>query len=547
MARIRLATFAGAAKAPHPKLLPEAIGVVSQNQKPGRGDLRPLKAPAARAVVPAGRKSIYRMGRDVASDTNYWLSWATPTSVVRGFNSADSGERTYYTGDGFPKWTDTTMALGANPPTAWRALGLPAPAAAPTLAAAGGASTEMETRTYVYTYVSDIGEEGAPSPGATITCKADDTVTLSALSAAPGGSYGINRIRVYRTETGSSGSTSLFFLREIISTATGTTDDNRALGEVLPSLTWVPAPGVPQGGALNLTEPPLHSLTPLWNGMLAGISGQEIRFCEPYTASAWPMQYGLTPSDVTPIALAAFGQTLVVATNGRPVVCTGGTPDSMDEQPVEFLQACVAAASMVSVGHGVAWASPDGLAYLGSAGPRLLTAQSMTRDDWQALRPETIIGAFFEGRYYGFYSPAEGVQASFMVDPSYPDGIFFSDVGADAVYVDDLQDAMFILSGTSVQRWDAGAGLSARFRSKVFDHMAPVPGFSCAKVIADSYPVTLRVFADTGLVADVSVPSTAPVRLPCGFRTFTTQIEVEAAGAVQGVAIAHSLEELRDG
>jgi len=546
MARIRLANFAGAAMAPHPKLLPDPIGTVSQNQKPGRGDLRPLRAPVTRATVPAGRQSIYRMGRDVISDTDYWLSWPTPTSVVRGFNTADNGERTYYTGDGFPKWTDTTMALGASPPTAWRALGLPAPAAAPTLAAAGGTSTELETRTYAYTYVNDIGEEGWPSPGATITCKADDTVTLSALSAPPAGSYGINRIRVYRTETGSSGSTSLFFLREIVSTATTTTDDNRKLGEVLPSLTWVPAPGVPQGGALNITEPPLHSLTPLWNGMLAGISGQEIRFCEPFTPSAWPMQYGLTPSDVTPIALAAFGQTLVVGTNGRPVVCTGGAPDSMDEQPVEFLQACVSAASMVSVGHGVAWASPDGLAYLGAAGPRLLTAQSLTRDDWQTLQPSTIIGAFFEGRYYGFYTSA-GVKRSFMVDPSYPDGIFFSDIGADAVYVDDLQDAMFILNGTSVQRWDAGAALSARFRSKVFDHLAPVPGFTCAKVIADAYPVALRVFADTGQVADVSVPSTEPVRLPSGFRTFTTQVEVETTGAVQGVSLAHSLEELRDG
>jgi hypothetical protein len=134
-----------------------------------------------------------------------------------------------------------------------------------------------------------------------------------------------------------------------------------------------------------------------------------------------------------------------------------------------------------------------------------------------------------------------------MVDPSYPDGIFFSDIGADAVYVDDLQDAMFILNGTSVQRWDAGAALSARFRSKVFDHLAPVPGFTCAKVIADTYPVALRVFADTGLVADVSVPSTEPVRLPSGFRTFTTQVEVETTGAVQGVSLAHSLEELRDG
>ncbi|WP_067070434.1 hypothetical protein [Roseateles chitosanitabidus] len=547
MTVLRVGDFLGAALAPHPKQLPDSVGVVSLNQKLGRGDLRPLRAPVTRAAVPAGRKSIYRMGRDIVSDTNYWLSWPTLVSVARGYNTSENGERTYYTGDGFPKWTDNTMALGATPPTAWRALGLPAPASAPTLAASGGSSTaDLEDRAYVYTYVSDHDEESGPSPAGKVKCRADDTVAITSLAAAPAGSYGINRIRVYRTETGSSGQTAYFFLREIASSSSSTSDDNRALGEVLPSLTWVPAPGVPQGGALNITEPTLQFLTPLWNGMMAGISGREIRFCEPYIAYAWPMQYGLTPADVTPVAMAAYGSTLVVATNGRPVVCTGGSPDAMDESPVEFLQACVSPASMVSVGHGVAWASPDGLAYLGAAGPQLLTARSLAREDWQALAPETIIGAFFEGRYYGFYQVG-GVKRSFMIDPAVPTSIYFSDIGADAVYVDDMQDAMFVLNGTSVQRWDAGAGLAARFRSKVFEHVSLIPPFTAGKVIADAFPVTVRVFDDRGQVAEVVVTSPDPFRLPGDQRTFTTQVEIETSGPVQGVALAHSMEEFNGG
>jgi hypothetical protein len=543
MAVVRIASFMGAAQALHPKLLPEAVGVISLNQKVGRGDLRPLRAPANVATVPAGRQSIYRMGRDVASDANYWLSWATWVSVVRGFNTAENGERTYYTGDGFPKWTDTAKALGGAPPVAWRALGVPAPAAAPTLAAAGGSGTAAENRAYVYTYVSDADEESAPSPAATITCKPNDTITISALAAAPAGSYGINRIRIYRTETTSAGA-EFFFLREISSAATSTTDDNRALGEVLPSLTWVTAPGVPQGGALNITEPTLHSLTPLWNGMLAGISGREIRFCVPFIPHAWPIQYGITPSDVTPVTLAAFGEALVVLTNGRPIMVTGGSPDAMNEQPVEFVQACVSQRSAVSLGHGVAWASPDGLAYIGAAGARLLTAKTMTRDDWQALKPETIISAFFEGRYYGFYQPSAGVKRSFMIDPGNPDGIYFSDLGADAVYVDELQGALYILNGTAVQRWEAGAGLSATFRSKVFQQQRELPDFSWGKVIADAYPVTFKLFTNGAERAVVTVTSEDPFRLPTGDRVRSVQLHIETSVAVQGAVIAHSLEEI---
>ena len=45
MAIIRLNTFAGENRALHPTLLPEAVGVLSRNQKPGRGDLRAWKQP----------------------------------------------------------------------------------------------------------------------------------------------------------------------------------------------------------------------------------------------------------------------------------------------------------------------------------------------------------------------------------------------------------------------------------------------------------------------------------------------------------------------
>ena len=72
MTVIRFVGFGGENRAVHPRIIGDTIGTVSRNQKPGRGDLRPWRTPTAVATVPGGRQTIYRMGRDVSSDSNYW-------------------------------------------------------------------------------------------------------------------------------------------------------------------------------------------------------------------------------------------------------------------------------------------------------------------------------------------------------------------------------------------------------------------------------------------------------------------------------------------
>ena len=530
--KITLSSFRGANRALQPMLLPDGVGTVSLNQNPVRGDLRPLKSPLTVATVPAGRQTIYRMGRDVASDTQYWLSWPSVVDVVRGSIADDTTERTYYTGDGFPKWTDNVMGLASSPyPTAWRQLGIPAPSVPALLSASGGAATTTESRYYVYTYVSDKGEEGAPSPvSLELICKPDASVAISALAAAPSGSFGINRIRIYRTQSGSDGNAEFFFLREIASTLTATTDDNRTLGEVMPSGDWLVPPA------------DLTGLTGLWNGIMAGITGNAVRFCEAYKPYAWPLAYEVMPPDAKPVALAKFGQNLLVLTTGKPVLVTGGTPDAMDSQPLELAEACVSARSVVSFGHGVAWACPDGLAYYGAGGAKMVTLGLMTRDDWQAIQPGSIVAGSYEGAYLGFYTVA-GVTKGFLVDPLSPTGIYFTDIPGQAVYFDDLQDQLYVLDGVNIKKWDAGAALTAAFTSKVFRTPKPV-SFACFEVIADSYPVQLSVYADGVLKHTQSVTATNSRRLPSGFTAEKWQVELSTAGALQGFQMAQSVQEL---
>lgn len=551
----------GAALAPNPKLLGDTVGVMSTNQKPGRGDLRPWSTPLNVAAVPAGRKTIYRMGRDVVSDALYWLSWPTIVHAIHGFISGDATERTYYTGDGAPKATNNVLALAAAPyPTARRDLGVPVPVTQLTVLPLNtGVATTTELRYYTYTYVTDWGDESAPAPpSAEVSCKTDDTLSITGIDPPPAGSHGINRVRIYRTQTGTQGDTEFFFLREILSSATTSTDDGRELAEVMKTDGWLPPPAT------------LSHLTAMWNGMAAAINTVDgsVRYCIAYKPYAWPIALETLPPNARAVALAVFGQSLLVLTNGRPVLVSGSSPDSLDEQPLDVNQACIAPQSAVSVGHGVVWACPDGLAYLGSGGAKMLTAGILTQEDWRKLNPSSIVGAFYEGAYFGFYTVG-GVKKGFMIDALAPTGIFFLDQGYDAVFVDESQDALFVLDGTAIRKWDAGAALmQASARSKVF--ISPPTNFAAGRVEADSYPMDVHFDAldlepatVTKLAADRPLIFTAvdattlrfthaadsrePFRLPGDFNARAWQIQVDTSRPVQAVTMATTMTELASG
>ena len=545
MAVIRFGGFGGENRAINPVMLPDTVGVVSRNQKPGRGDLRAWKSPTTVATVPSGRQTIYRMGRDVNSDSQYWLSWTGTVNVVRGFDAADTTEQTYYTGDGAPKFTNNVIGLATAPyPTTSRPMGLPAPVDAPTVAGSNSAATEpvVEYYYYVYTYVNSAGWESANSPVSVLVTRDNlGSTTISGFSAAPSGNYDIVKIRIYRTQ-GSSTGTDFYFLREIATGTSSTTDDNRDLGEILGTANWLPAPGIPTGGTSNITEPTLSNLTAMWNGMMAGISGNSVRICEPYAPYAWPAAYEIIPPDSKPVGLGVFGQAMLVLTTGRPLITQGSTPDGMDQQPLEIQQGCIAALSIVSMGTGVAWASEDGLCWFGAGGPRILTNGIMLREDWQALVPTSIIGKMYEGLYLGSYDDGSG-RKGFLIDPN-GGGMYFLDTGYEAMYFDTLKDQLYVLTGTNVGKWDTGTSMTYRARSKPFRQGSPI-NYAAAQVNANAYPVTFRLYADGSLKHTQTVADRNPFRLPSGYRAFEFQIELEGTNPVQDVAIATSVEELK--
>lgn len=543
MQPLRVAGFLGANLQQDPQLLSAEVGVQSLNQRPGNGSMRPWHEPlTVISTSIAGRKTIYRFNADVASDAAYWFEWSTIVHAVRAFIADDTSERTYFTGSGTPKVTNNVIGIAGAPyPTSARELGLPVPLTAPVLTQTAAGTGTDENRYYFYTYLTDFNEESAPSPvSAVAVVKPGASLNVTNIAAPPAGNYGINRIRLYRSVVGTSGSAEFFLISEVA--ATISTTDNALVASA-----YANESNGPSGTTGRVWTPPpadLSSLIGLWGGMMAGITGMSVRYCEPNKPYAWPAAYE-TLCNARPVALGAFEKTLVILTTGAPRLAYGSAPEAMDDTGGGINAACVSVQSVVSFEHGVAWASADGLAYIGTGGPRMLTEGLIEKEQWQALNPDTMIAAEYRGWFMAFYEQA-GAWKGFMLDPASPGGLYFFDTGFSAVYYDKLQKALYGVTGTSIQKWDAGAALmTATFRSKSFRLPLPEnPG--AAEVVARDYPVTFKLYADGVLKYTRTVTSREPFNLPSGYEPDVIQLEVSTgAGTVTAMAVAGDVDMLK--
>lgn len=470
----------------------------------------------------------------------YWFHWTADVDVARGPIPSDATERTVYTGDGVPKVTDSSIAVsggGTDYPTASYTLGIPAPASelTATPGAGGGCEAALQASVaYVYTYVSGWGEEGPPSAASAIVERCPgQTVDLSGMSTAPGGNYNIVAKRIYRAATGTTG-TSFLFVAEIpvANTTYADTTDDENLGELLPSESWI-APPTDMMGVIALP-----------NGVMAGFSKNDLCLSEAYLPHAWPIEYRL-PVDATIVAIGGFGTSVVVGTTEAPYLATGSSPASYSMVKLELDQACVSKRGMVELpGVGVVFPSPDGLVLVGYGGTRLATEGHFTRDEWQALRPETIEGYSWEGRYLGVYDDGTGKQA-FLFDPG--GELVFLAVAPTAGFNEPLTDGLYLQVGDFIERFDAGAKVAYQWRSKVYVTPKPV-NFAIGRVRAASYAsLTYKLYGDGVLRHTQTVASDTPFRLPAGYVATAWQIELSGTDDVYQAFAGESVANLEAG
>lgn len=260
----------------------------------------------------------------------------------------------------------------------------------------------LEDRTYVYTYVSSVGEEGPPSDPSTLVPALDgDSIVLTGFDLSPTGDRDIDRIRLYRTNSTSVG-TEYQFVREVtfdqIQAEGSVTDSVEAadLGEIIQSTTWFPPPSNMEG------------IVSMPNGMMVGFFGKDIYFSEPYQPHAWPPEYDQAV-DYPIVALAPFGNSVAILTKGTPYVITGAHPRNANVRPYKINQSCLFKESVATSGDKVYYTSPDGLVEIGVNGARVVTEPFARKTDWTPFEPETMVGAFYDGQYYGFWGADDTV------------------------------------------------------------------------------------------------------------------------------------------
>lgn len=532
MPAINVNLFAGERPKIAPHLLPSESATKAHNCDFDIGTLKPYKDVLDTAdQIAANSKTMYRY------QDKFWLTWPKVVDVVLSPIDQDPWGRVYYSGDGHPKVTNNQIITGNGVPVHYR-LGVPAgknkmlgtvinPNPLPTT----DDRADDETRFYVYTYVTEAGEEGPPSelsnqleinyPGSAVK------LTIPAMETQKSN---IKKRRIYRSATG--GGVAAFFMVTEIDPALTTYTDRLALTDLGKQL---------ESEGYEMPNEKLTHFTLMPNGIMAGGYDNNVCFSEPYLPHAWNPAYQLTTEhDV--VAMASVGNTLIVGTKGYPWLFNGVSPDSMTGRKLPSMQACVSKRSMKNIDNLIIYAAPSGLVAFNGSDVQLVTEDVITKKQWEGLEPETIEAHYYDGNYIAFYGKA--LDKAFIFNPSRRDIVFF-DLGFTAAYESLVNGELIVKKvGGKVAKWGKGADMRTVFRSKEYRGLHPT--FSTLYVLSeDNSRVGIRVIADGKVIHDFSpknVPN-GPFRIPA-VRGNTWQFEAYGDVEITRVCLSTSVAEI---
>jgi len=300
-------------------------------------------------------------------------------------------------------------------------------------------------RSYCYTLVDDLGQEGPPSDvsetvasydGDTVTVKITPTSSMqtqsvSAASAAsdaetslvvpnspyqPSFDFGwlepitapkdydrpddamnnpyfdgvLKKIRIYRT-AGTETDADFFFVDELDYASSVEYTDTKTNTELAERL-------------IRCENPPLNmkGLVKCSNGALAAFRGKDLYFCEPYQPNNWPTSYNYVTSNFI-VGLAVSGFSVFALTDSEPEIFSGSHPESQSQFKSAIKQACVSKKSICTAESMVFYTSPDGLVALSSdTSARIVTENHFRKSQWQKLYPSKMIAASHDNKVHLF-------------------------------------------------------------------------------------------------------------------------------------------------
>lgn len=304
---------------------------------------------------------------------------------------------------------------------------------------------------------------GAFSAGGTITRKAPHNTSTW-------------KQRFYWTQTSESGVTDYYYVGEQNAATTATIAGGTTPGELLPSAEWAMPP----------TD--MKSIGSLPNGIMFGVSKNDLCLCEPGKPYAWPTRYRQT-ADFTMVGAKSFGTTIVVATEGTPYTLSGVDPATMGGgmQQIKQEWPCVAKRGIVSFPFGVAYPAPQGLVLIGAGQADIVTREIYTQREWEPLTPSTFVAAVRDGKYYAAYQPSGGQPAVTIIDKSEFASNYQANYTVHEFWTDPLSGKLYMVQSSALYEWEGDIGQRDLYdwMSKEFQFPMPI-NLGAAKIDFDS-------------------------------------------------------------
>jgi len=551
----KFSSFGGMIPAQDERLLPDNNAAYAANVWLYEGTLQGIRELKSIHTCTSGAvKRVFRI--PIGSPTrenissSYWLEFATEdVDVLKAPLASDAYNRYYWTSAATGPQYNTQARIAAS--SAPYTLGVPSPQNFPAVTAHDGVSTVAVVRSYLYSWVSEFGEEGAPSAPSITTGKQDDVWSVTIIPPTNGekANRSLSKVRIYRTVTASTGVATYFFVDEVINTTTLYTDTKTdavvTANAGLESTSW--------------TAPPsdIKGMVAMPNGMIVGYRDNEVWFCEPYRPHAWPALYTQSV-DAPVVGIGVVGQSAIILTQTGVHAATGVSPQSVTMAKVSTHGGCLSRASIVSTPLGVLYASDNGLVLATPGGVVNLTVSMFTKDKWlDEMVVSTIRAAqLTTGAYYMWGQNTAGASVGGMIDISDQRTAYTKLTTSNVIsntFNDPWTSEVFVMSAGVVYQLELS---SARPRSQYTWRSKKLqpPNKRNLEAMRIYFDVpteaigalgTVKIYADDRLVATKSLTASgALIRLPSGFKASFWQIEITSKVIVSSVEMATSVKEL---
>jgi hypothetical protein len=392
-------------------------------------------------------------------------------------------------------------------------------------------------RSYLFTYVTDRGEESGPSastdpfsvlPSQKVDLKID-------IANAPDNA---ELVRIYRTET-TEGGTSFFFVADVTIVSSQVVYEDLLLSVDLPGDTLQ---------TLNWDAPPddLKGLVLSTKGFYAGYVGNKLMLSEPFVAYAWPTDFAIDfTGDITHIS--RYGDNLAVFTDREIALIVGNTPLEVRKIKVEGFENLTSIFSTTEMDGLLYFACTTGIAVISGSNVAIVTDELLSERFWRdSINSSQVRLASLDNTIYMLSDPDDQVWRIGLQE----DGgglVKLSDANIRDLYSSSYYLGVIMLpsSESDFYVFNIGADVprTVRWRGRV--EVAQVPmSIITVRVLADEYPVTLRIFEGEDLNpvpnGEIVLSSDKIRKLPVYRRGREWSFEVEGDTNIVGLELGTS-------